>query len=173
MLTEALPTTLDVRKAAARGVTVKGAVAVAQMARLRDILASDRGSAEVLIAFSQDEEKRCIARISVQAELELNCQRCLESMSSRVSAEHTLGIVGDDELAGQLPRHLEPWVVQGERADLWALVEDELMLGMPIVSLHETEQCRQRLKQFQTPPPQVAENNNPFQVLQQLKSAQN
>lgn len=170
MLTEPLPTTLDVRKAAVREVTVEGVVALSGMARLREVLASDRGRVEVRIGFARDEENRFVATIAVDAEVELSCQRCLENMSSHLRSEHVLAIVGDDEFARQLPAHLEPWLVEGERGDLWALVEDELILSTPIVSFHESGECGELLKDFQAPPEESVEGaGSPFRMLKRLK----
>ena len=171
MLTEPLPTTLDVRKAAARGVTVRGALVLSEMARLQEVLASSEGVVEAEIAFARDEENRFIATVSVTAEVEVNCQRCLESMALTVQSENRLAIARDLELASQLPSRYEPWVVETEQGDLWALVEDELILSLPIVSLHESEECNELLKDYRRPPslPEEEAADNPFKVLEQLK----
>ena len=171
MTTEPLPTILDVRKAAARGVTVRGALVLSEMARLQAVLASSDGFVEAEITFAKDEEGRSIATVSVRAEVEVICQRCLESMPMAVQSENRLAIVGDLELASQLPSRYEPWVVETEQGDLWALVEDELILGLPIISLHESEECNELLKDYQQPPslPEEEAAENPFKVLEQLK----
>ena len=170
MLTEPLPTTLDVRKAAAREVSVSGVLALPQLTRLQGVLASDQGLAEAVCAFAKDEENRFIVSLRVDAEVEVRCQRCLENMTIVVQLENRLAIVGDDELAEQLPSHLEPWVVEGEQGNLWTLVEDELILGVPIVSYHDSQECKQLLDVYRQPP-EAAEGagDNPFKVLEQLR----
>jgi uncharacterized protein len=43
-------------------------------------------------------------------------------------------------------------------------------LGIPIVSYHDSEECKQILKEYQQPPPESVEvEENPFKVLEQLK----
>jgi uncharacterized protein len=170
MLTEPLPATLDVRKAAAREATVDGVLALSKMARLQGALASLDGHVEAQIAFSKDEESRCIAVVIVRADVSVSCQRCLESMPHRVESENRLAIVGDDELARQLPSRLEPWMVAGEQGDLWALIEDELILAIPLINFHESEDCNELLKEYRDPPPVMEEAaDNTFKVLAQLK----
>jgi uncharacterized protein len=170
MLTEPLTTTLDVRKAAAREVTVDGVLALSKMARLQGVLASSEGHVEAQIALSKDEENRFIATVTVRADVEVRCQRCLESMPHRVESENRLAIVGDDERARQLPSRLEAWMVEGDQGDLWGLVEDELILAIPIINLHESEDCNELLKEYRAPPLTVEEvADNPFKVLEQLK----
>jgi uncharacterized protein len=170
MLTEPLPTTLDVRKAAAREVSVSGVLELSKMVRLQGALASSEGHVEADIAFSKDEENRSIATVTVRADVEVCCQRCLESIPHRVESENRLAIVGDDERASQLPTRLEPWMVESEQGDLWGLVEDELILAIPIINLHESEDCNELLKEYRDPPPVEEEvADNPFKVLEQLK----
>jgi uncharacterized protein len=170
MSTEPLPTTLDVRKAAAREVTVSGVLALAKLTRLEGVLASDSGHVEATIAFGRDEEKSFVATISVAANVEVRCQRCLDIMPIVVATENRLAIVADDDQARSVPSHMEPWVVEGEQGSLWTLVEDELILGIPIVSYHDSEECKQILKEYQQPPPESVEvEENPFKVLEQLK----
>ncbi len=171
MLTEPLPTTLDVRKAAARGVIVSGTVALPGMTRLRDSLASDVGQIEATCAFAKDDENRFVVTVTVEAQVEVQCQRCLDTMPLEVRSQHELGIVGSDELARQLPAHLEPWVVEEEQADLWSLIEDELILSVPLINYHEIGDCKELLNDY-VQPPETSEDegaDNPFKVLEQLK----
>ena len=170
MLTEPLPTTLDVRKAAARGVTVSGVLALSELTRLQGVLASDSGHVEATIAFGRNEEKRFVATVSVVAKVEVKCQRCLDSMPIVVETENRLAIVGDDDQASSVPSHMEPWIVENEQGNLWMLVEDELILSVPIVSYHDSDECKQILKAYQQPLPEPVEvEDNPFKVLEQLK----
>ncbi len=171
MSPEPLPTTLDVRKAAARELAVSGVLELSGMSRLLGILASDEGVVEAQCAFSRDAENRAIVTVAVQAQLEVSCQRCLESMPLRVESENTLAIVGDDDMAKQLPASLDPWVVEGEQGDLWTLVEDELILAIPAVAYHDTDACKQLLDAYRQPPATTGddEGDNPFKVLEQLK----
>ena len=97
MLTEPLPTTLDVRKAAAREATVSGVLALPELARLQGVLASENGRVEAVFAFGRDEENRYVVTVSVDAEVEVHCQRCLDSMQVAVQSENRLAIVGDDD----------------------------------------------------------------------------
>jgi uncharacterized protein len=177
MLTEPLPTILDVRKAAAREVSVSGAVALSGLSRLQDMLSVNDGHdghhdgrIEAFFRFYRDEENRFIVAVKVAAELAVLCQRCLETMPVSVRSENRLAIVGDDDTARQLPTALDPWVVEGEFGDLWALVEDELILALPVVAYHDTEACKQLLDAYRRPPVADENGDNPFKVLERLKA---
>mgnify|MGYP000164864614 CR=1 FL=1 len=174
MLSEPLPNTLDVRKAAARGVSIKGALKPLDLPRLRAILADDSGTIEAVFAFSRDEENRYLIHLETTAEVSVTCQRCLEPLVLTLACENTLATVWTDEQAGHLPRYLEPLVVEGEACKLWDVVEDELILALPAFGYHNTEECKQTLARFnaaQAPAEDIepAEKPNPFNVLAQLK----
>ncbi len=84
MLTEPLPTMLDVRKAAVRGVGVSGVLKPLDLKRFRPLLGGDEGSISVEMAFSRDEESRYLVHVSIEAEIVVTCQRCLDAMPDRL-----------------------------------------------------------------------------------------
>jgi DUF177 domain-containing protein len=172
MLTEPLPATLDVRKAAARGVSVSGTLKPLDLQRFRPLLASDDGAVEAELTFSRDEENRHVIHVAVEADVTVTCQRCLEPMSQHLISENLLAVMWTDEQAAHLPRHLDPLIVAEEACSLWELVEDELILAMPPFSYHDTEDCRESIAGFSVPVPEevtAVEKPNPFNVLAQLK----
>jgi len=172
MLTEPLPTTLDIRKAAARGVSVSGTLKALDLQRFRLLLADDEGIVSARFAFSRDEENRYLVTVSVAVDVNVTCQRCLEPVAKHVASENTLAVVWSDEQAAHLPRHLEPLIASEEASSLWDLVEDELILTLPPFSYHEIEDCNQIEADFSAPPAEQSkaqEKPNPFDVLAQLK----
>ena len=172
MLTEPLPSTLDVRKAAVRGVSISGTLSPLDLQRLRPLLAADAGSIEAELSFSRDEENRHVIHVAVVADVSVTCQRCLEPLPLSLTSDNTLAVVWTDEQAAHLPRHLDPLIVEQDACSLWDLVEEELILAMPPFSYHETEECKERIAGFSDPLPEegaAEEKPNPFNVLAQLK----
>lgn len=172
MLIEPLPTTLDVRKAAMRGVQVNGVLKPQDLKRFRPLLAGDEGSISTEMAFSRDEDGRYLVHVVIEAEIVVTCQRCLESLSERLSSDNTLAVVWTDEEAAHLPRHLDPLVVTEQTSSLWDVVEDELILAIRPFSYHNAEDCKMKIADFSdTVPSQEsdADKSNPFDVLGQLK----
>ena len=172
MFTEPLPSTLDVRKAAARGVNVTGAIKPCDLHRLSALLVSDEGGIIAELSLSKDEENRSLIQIKVEADVEVCCQRCLSPMQVHLSTDNTLAIVWTDEQASHLPRHLDALLAEDGACNLWELVEDELILDLPPYNNHDTEACKKILEAFSPQSPiEVAEEEkpNPFNVLEQLK----
>lgn len=171
MLTEPLPTTLEVRKAAARGVSISGALKPLELQRFRALLAADDGAIEACLAFSRDEEGRNLLRVDIDASVTVTCQRCLEPLPIRLRTGNTLAVVWSDEQARHLPKDLDPLVLTEEACDLWHVVEDELILGLPPYSYHDSD-CNDDLVGLAASEPeqeQREEKPNPFDVLAQLK----
>jgi uncharacterized protein len=173
MSTEPLPSALDVRKAAARGVSISGTLKPADLPRFKAILAAEAGSIRAVLAFSRDEEDRSLTQVHVEAEVAVTCQRCLEAMPLHVEGENTLAAVWNDDQARHLPRHLDPLILSEEACNLWELVEDELILAMPPFSYHESEHCKMSMSGYAGPAVEAEQREqrpNPFDVLAQLKS---
>ncbi|MBT4518854.1 MAG: hypothetical protein HOC23_02515 [Halieaceae bacterium] len=173
MITEPLPYTLDVRKAAVRGVEVSGVLRPPKLRYYRELLADDAGSIRAVLAFSRDEENRYLIHIVTDAEGLVICQRCLEPMPMQLHTDNLLAVVWNNEQASHLPRHLDPLIVaEDEDCSLWRLVEEELMLGLPQFNYHNTQDCKQRLARFTQPQPEEGQRErkpNPFNVLENLK----
>ena len=172
MLTEPLPNTLDVRKAAARGVSVDGAISPPDLHRFRELLVSEEGTIQVRLTLSKDLENRSLVHVDVTAEVQVCCQRCLLPMPVCVVVDNTLAVVWTDEQASHLPRHLDALILAEEACNLWELVEDELILSLPPFNYHDTEVCNNILADFSPQPPDevcMSEKPSPFNVLAQFK----
>jgi DUF177 domain-containing protein len=172
MLTEPLPTTLDIRKAAARGVSISGALKPLDLQRFRAMLAADDGVIQATLACSRDEEGRYLVEVVCDASVWVACQRCLEPLEIRLQTSNTLAVVWNDEQARHLPKHLDPLVLTEEACMLWELVEDELMLGLPPYNYHEQANCNEVLVGLAASEPEQEQREdkpNPFDVLAQLK----
>ncbi|MFT5484900.1 MAG: hypothetical protein ACI9GW_003569 [Halieaceae bacterium] len=163
---------LDMRKLAARGTVVNGFIAVAELARIKSLLASDRGTVTAHCEFSTDEEGRALLTVRSSVTLDVACQRCLEATQIEVTTDSVLCVVTGEDKIGTLPASMEPLIIAEDPANLWSVVEDELLLGLPIVSYHEAGACAELVEKYRVGPEPTDERStpSPFEVLQQLKS---
>jgi len=168
-----IPRLIDPRRFAQQGVVLRGAVPVAELHRLRDIdLVVDSVQAELF--FSVDQQRQKVISGQLQVDVELQCQRCLDLMPVSLDCDVNLALVRDEEEARQLPGSYDPWISTEEQADLYALVEEEILLNLPYVVYHETP-CGSALHADEKPQNDplessvVSDKPNPFQVLRQLK----
>lgn len=128
--------------------------ALADFARLGDGLAKREGRAEAEFRFHAaefvptDESGAGAATQlpalegSVRARPWLVCQRCLNAYEQPVESEFRIAFVATDDAAANVPEGYEGVVAAHGRASLAVLVEDELLLALPLVPVHATpEEC--------------------------------
>lgn len=109
--------------------------------------------------------------LQATADLPMQCQRCLTPVLERVEAERSFRFVADEATAAALDDEAEEDILVISRDfDALALVEDELILSLPLVPLHEV--CPQAVPMSAVDPEfeVAAERPNPFGVLAGLKT---
>jgi uncharacterized protein len=166
-----IPRLIEPRKFAQQGLSVTGDLPSAELRRLSDaVMGLSDVQADLQFEVAQSKHRRVYGRVSAQATLE--CQRCLEPVELTLDAQVNLAIVWSEDDAKQLPDDLEPWVVTQEQADLYEILEEELLLALPLVPVHE-HNCLDAgvLAKLSEPAPVPNKTNNPFQVLSTLKGS--
>jgi len=168
-----LPKYIDPLYLADKRAELKGKLLISNLDRMTDILYDDTGSLFVELIFSRQGR---LAEIEgyIEGELDLRCQNCLQSLNFSVHNRFKLGIVSTIEQADKLPEEYEPLLVtEDQKILLKDLVEDELLLVLPIFPKHE-HTCF--ATHFLIDKNQVPLNNNqnssienPFSVLANIK----
>ena len=102
-----LPEFVDPRRLAEHGRALKGEIALRLMSRLRPLLADAEGAVTVHLSFGLDDLARPRVRVTVCAELSVQCQRCMGPVVVPVDLSTTLGIVETEREAAQLPEGYE------------------------------------------------------------------
>lgn len=143
MLDSTLPKTVVIRKMVIRSGTLEGVVEIAALPRLNQLLVDELGKVDVYLEFDSDDQRRNRIRGHVRANVNVYCQRCLESMPLDIGINIDAAAVISDEKAQQLPRNIEPVMLDEEELNVYELVEDEILLAMPIVTMH-SESCGER-----------------------------
>lgn len=167
-----LPTLIAPFKLARQGQPLDGVVSVNGLERLATVLSNDNGHIEVSLQFGKDLQGINFVRGHLSATVNMICQRCMKPMPVQVETDVSLGIVISEERATQLPDGFEALIVEEEPIALARIVEDELILALPIVSLHENRDCEPVLKKMQVDAnriEQAEQKTNPFAALSDLK----
>lgn len=173
-----LPVHIDPFRMAETRRLLEGKYALNDMTRLGESLQDTEGEVSVSLEFGIDNEGIRFIRGRVQAEVSLICQRCLEVMRYPIDSEFVLGLVRSMAEAEALPSHYEPLVVDDEPQYLRDIIEDELLLALPIVAMHEQDACRAELNLGTTKQSEKAQeekdtgavaSDSPFAVLADLK----
>jgi uncharacterized protein len=132
---------LDIDRLADGEADIDFAVPLAELPRLRSQLASVEGMVRGRVHFTR-ESGFVVADLSMSGAATLACQRCLEAMTEPVSSEVRVALITAEGDASRVPEHLEPVLAAGGRVTIGELVEEELLLALPIVPLHaEAREC--------------------------------
>ena len=161
-----LPADIDPIKLAERGSHLTGTLPLRGMPRLTESCLDDRGDVEVDLEFGRRERDHRLGmtgRLSVR--LRLTCPRCLEPVDLRLEAKPDVVLLKSDE--GELDdRDDADSMVIEQALELNQLVEDELLLALPMYTAHPEGQC----PTGSAPGPAgQGKRNNPFAVLETLK----
>tara|TARA_R110000868_G_scaffold42000_1_gene142525 strand:+ start:516 stop:1043 length:528 start_codon:yes stop_codon:yes gene_type:complete len=133
---------------------------------------SDDERVAVNLHFGVDEQGVSYVKGHLQANLGLQCQRCLETFTYEIISDFALGLIKALDEDKSLPVQYEPAMVREGQLALRDLIEDELILNLPIIPRHESESCNVKLPLAADSAWEQAKGDNPFQVLQTLKQKQ-
>ncbi|MBT5387358.1 MAG: hypothetical protein HOJ99_09330 [Porticoccaceae bacterium] len=166
----ALPTQIDPRKLALQGNLLEGLVNAADLPRLASSVTSICGPLEARVQFELDESKAKVVRGSANVPVEAVCQRCLDPVEIQVQAEFAVQVIWSEEHLNRVAANYEPWLVVDKMANLNELLEDEILLALPLVNYHDSGQCTGDTFVAEVEPNgDEVVADNPFNVLQQLK----
>lgn len=166
-----LPVQVDPYRLAEQGREYDGVLPLRQMKRLSPLLATDDGEVTLSLQFGVDEMGVHFLRGSIRVNLQLPCQRCLEPMAWPVDTSLALGFVDSTAEADRLPGGYEPYIVESVPLVLVDMIEDELLLSLPQIPMHDLENCpAQEYVEPQDEQQDKAGQDNPFQVLADLKT---
>ncbi|QWD99939.1 DUF177 domain-containing protein [Polynucleobacter sp. JS-Mosq-20-D10] len=125
-------------------------------------------------ADSLGSEPRQILELAVKGRIHLVCQSCLQDCGLDLAQESRFVMVATEEEADAFPMEddqQEPLVVS-QHFDLLGLIEDEILLSMPLIPKHPKGACQPHASSFGEVG-EAAEDSekpqNPFNILKNMK----
>lgn len=168
------PARLDVEALATTGAELQGQWPLADLERLASSAVPGTTSGDV--TWSARGESRAVRggppqvwlHVTAQTTLMLECQRCLAPVRADVQAQRSFLFVPGEDAAAALDGDSEDDVLALTRAlDLRLLVEDELLLALPLVPRHDS--CPEPLSAQAGDLDAEADRPHPFAALAALK----
>lgn len=156
----------DAKKLCVRGQVVEERFPLTRFPRLLSLLADGNGDIEYQLVFEQDLVGHPSVAMTIRGALPLICQRTLQRFLLPVDLRSRLVFLANEAQEAEVPPDCEWLVLDGDPRSCNDLVEDELIMALPVVPLS------------QSPMPDVAANDEaevpapvrrPFAVLEQLK----
>ncbi len=132
----------DLESLADREVTLGGELDVETLTRLKTLLHSSVGSLRATLRFRQRGDGWLGVELGYQAALQLVCQRCLEPFRHELDDTVNVVVADSNSVPSAVPAGYEPFEVEEGRLQPAQLVEDELIVALPLVPKHaRVEDC--------------------------------
>lgn len=132
----------DLAGLAGRDAALRGRLDISKLTRLLSLLRSDAGSVEATLEFRQRRDGWLAVGLDYRAALELTCQRCLEPFRHEMGEHVDLVVADEDATPSVVPTGYEPYELTRGRLNPSELVEDELIVAIPLVPKHaRIEDC--------------------------------
>jgi uncharacterized protein len=141
------PQHLNIEAFAREGAGITGDQPLSKLERLvQDLRRLDADFAHSAVHWQAQGELRAVLgakpqvwlHLQAQTELPLTCQRCMELVRVPVALERSFRFVPDENTAATQDDDAEEDLLVLERQfDLFTLLEDELLMAMPMVPMHE------------------------------------
>lgn len=112
-----------------------GHLTIESLPRLAESGASS-AEVEYAVAGGENAEQRPCLRIDVDGTLKLACQRCLEVVEHRIEIRSELELATEQHAIDAAEDDVDR-VLAGRAMDIRTLVEDELILDLPMIPMHE------------------------------------
>ena len=135
---------IDGLEFARTGSKLLGAWPVAEFPRLRDTLHTEQGTLQYELLGVPQERGVPALRLRVRGALQITCQRCLEALEFPLQIDVSLLLAATQAEvdAGPLEAEGPEQIVAGREMPVRDLVEDEVLLAIPLAPRHE--QCAGR-----------------------------
>ena len=148
----------------------EGEIALSDLGRLVELLRLTESDLEgrtitLKFEFVRNETKIPMLVGHLETSLPLECQRCLKAMELPVTLDFSLMIDASEELVSDTG--VDTLYSDDGTINIVEVVEDELILAIPLVAMHDDISCNEN---WQASESEAAVKDNPFAVLQQLKT---
>lgn len=127
---------LDVDRLARGEAEIDFDVPLAELPRLKLRIAGIGGSVRGTARFGR-QSRFAVVELTLTGKATLQCQRCMQAMELPIESTTHVALILSEADAAEAPEELEPVLAREGRISTGELVEEELLLALPIVPLHE------------------------------------
>lgn len=129
---------VDADVCARAGSTIARRFSAAELPRLREAGGRDEAAIEANFQFSLFEGRPAVSG-ELHGEAVLTCQRCMQAVV--IDIDDTFQVLLVTEERSDEPGGYEPVVANASRLDLGWLAEEQVLLALPLVPMHEPGEC--------------------------------
>ncbi|GMQ90984.1 MAG: YceD family protein [Gammaproteobacteria bacterium] len=161
-----IPAHIDPFRFADLGNRLSGTIPITELSRLCQVCNKADSTLALDMSFSKGDSGPAIMQGNISGNLVLVCQRCLEPMRHGIDLESRF-YFSRPGLRHNGIDDVDVIVVEGE-LDLYALIEDEVLLSLPMIAMHVAEECPVAALMAEKDETKL-QKQNPFAVLKNIK----
>ena len=136
-----LPKSIDPIRLCKQGAILEGSVTLSALPRLQELCDQADQVIDVTLTLGVDATGICFIRGEVKGAVRLCCQRCNAEMMQSLDLSFALSPVNSYERVKKLTSIYEPLMITDENVILAEMIEDEVLLALPMVPRHEEGVC--------------------------------
>jgi uncharacterized protein len=141
-----LPKEIEPLRLADKGVVLQGSLSFQKMPRLLEVVVNAIGEIYITLHFLKDEQGIRSICGKLQTTLTLACQRCLQPVTYPMDLVVRIRPVASESAIGNMPNDYDPLLVTSKPMRLAEVIEEEILLNLPIVAKHNTGKCPVKLE---------------------------
>jgi len=145
MFTGTLPEQVNHQKLGRENRKLEGTIPVSSFLRLKASLEKDIGQVNLKIEFRKGRKHTTRLIGNASADLRMMCQRCLSEMSYKVDVSVRYTVVNTEEALIELSEEEDGILCIEDRMTLVSIFEDELIVNLPMVMMHELEESLEQV----------------------------
>lgn len=170
-MSQALPDIVDAWRMVQARRHFSGDLPLSALPRLAADLANSDGDVRFDLEFGTDEFGTAYVHVRAEAALPLICQRTLETFEHPAHVDARLGLITREEDEAGLPPGYEPLLIGDGNLHPADVVEDELILALPLVPVKPGSERVERSWDDDAAEHEPAERPNPFAALKKMKGS--
>lgn len=132
------PLVVDAMVLAHGGLTWEHQFNDARFERLADVALSVTPSVSIKLKFAMM-EPRPVLHGEMNGKVELMCQRCMGNMQYPIAESFDLMLIENEAELAVVPEAYEPWIANSLHLNVFELVEEQLLLALPLIAKHVDE----------------------------------
>lgn len=169
-MAKSLPDSIDLNAAVRKEWQLVGELLLSDLDRMpTELIHSADAVVKYEILFKHSKTVLGEAIIRVESDLELICQRSLDTFEFPLKSNNTIGFISEIEDEAKLEANVSPSWVEDMLVDPKALLEDEILLMIPDIPLKPGAQLDSQYLTDHDEEPVAEETENPFAALKDLK----
>ncbi len=117
-------------------------IKIDEFVRLQDYLSDSQGKLEYKVSGTLDKNGKPIIQVTIKGTINLHCQRCLDGLAHVLDIQTAILLIeNESELSRLDGTESVDGILAASDTDVLALIEDEIILSLPISPRHREDEC--------------------------------